>query len=442
MTIKVIVGKKGQLMMLNMDKLFHNFSFSLFKKSALLACLFVSFMMASNHAIAAGVTPYTGKKLTQASELAQNDHLDKAIKVLTSYDPKADYDKAFVNRVLAIYYWQAEQPKSSISALRAAVALKALEPKVQWQANRMLADILYSEQDFSHSAKEYRNTLAIKYTPSAGDKTQFKKDSNEVYFRLAAAYYQQQQWTQVRSAVIKYQAPDAKKRLQALRMQVIAELRLKQWRNAEGTLSNLIRLEPNNKAWWQQQISTQLQQHKNQSALETYSLAKKQNLEFSANDYKSLSQLYAQNKIPERGARILQEMFKAYPETKTIDNQKTQAYYYQMAREWPQAMASWEALAKRDAEYYWPLTQLYIQQKQYNKANQVIDKAQPYAKKSEFSLAKIQLLYRLEKYNDALAEAKRLNEVQSSDAAQTWIVFLNNKLQSQQPEPSQDGITS
>ncbi|MGO2341397.1 tetratricopeptide repeat protein [Vibrio litoralis] len=406
-----------------------------------MACLVTSLLAVSFNSSAAGVTPYTGKKLTQASELAQNDHLDKAIRVLTSYDPKADYDKAFVNRVLAIYYWQAEQPKSSISALRTSVGLKVLEPKVQWQANRMLGDILYSEQDFANAAKEYRNTLAIKYTPSSADKTQFKKDTNEVYFRLAAAYYQQQQWAQVRRSIVKYQAPDAQKHLQALRMQVIAELRLKQWGNAEGTLSNLIRLEPNNKAWWQQQISTQLQQHKNQSALETYSLAKKQNLEFTANDYKSLSQLYAQNKIPERGARILQEMFNAYPKSKTIDNQKTQAYYYQMAREWPQAINSWEALAKRDAQYYWPLTQLYIQQKEYNKANQVIDRAQPYAKKADFGLAKIQLLYRLDKYNDALAEAKRLNEVLPSASAQTWIVFLNNKLQSQQQDIPQ-GVAS
>ncbi|HCH02783.1 MAG TPA: hypothetical protein DEV85_12965 [Vibrio sp.] len=427
--------------MLNMDKLFHNLSLSLLNKKAILACLVTSLLAVSFNSSAAGVTPYTGKKLTQASELAQNDHLDKAIRVLTSYDPKADYDKAFVNRVLAIYYWQAEQPKSSISALRTSVGLKVLEPKVQWQANRMLGDILYSEQDFANAAKEYRNTLAVKYTPSSADKTQFKKDTNEVYFRLAAAYYQQQQWAQVRRSIVKYQAPDAQKRLQALRMQVIAELRLKQWGNAEGTLSNLIRLEPNNKAWWQQQISTQLQQHKNQSALETYSLAKKQNLEFTANDYKSLSQLYAQNKIPERGARILQEMFNAYPESKTIDNQKMQAYYYQMAREWSQAINSWEALAKRDAQYYWPLTQLYIQQKEYNKANQVIDRAQPYAKKADFGLAKIQLLYRLDKYNDALAEAKRLNEVLPSASAQTWIVFLNNKLQSQQQDIPQ-GVAS
>lgn len=430
-----------KLIMLNMDKLFHNLSLSLLNKKAILVCLVTSLLVVSFNSSAAGVTPYTGKKLTQASELAQNDHLDKAIRVLTSYDPKADYDKAFVNRVLAIYYWQAEQPKSSISALRTSVGLKVLEPKVQWQANRMLGDILYSEQDFANAAKEYRNTLAVKYTPSSADKTQFKKDTNEVYFRLAAAYYQQQQWAQVRRSIVKYQAPDAQKRLQALRMQVIAELRLKQWGNAEGTLSNLIRLEPNNKAWWQQQISTQLQQHKNQSALETYSLAKKQNLEFTANDYKSLSQLYAQNKIPERGARILQEMFNAYPESKTIDNQKMQAYYYQMAREWPQAINSWEALAKRDAQYYWPLTQLYIQQKEYNKANQVIDRAQPYAKKADFGLAKIQLLYRLDKYNDALAEAKRLNEVLPSASAQTWIVFLNNKLQSQQQDIPQ-GVAS
>ncbi|OEF24240.1 tetratricopeptide repeat protein [Vibrio rumoiensis] len=404
---------------------------TIFKKGVALLCLMISAMVVTPSASAAGLTPYAGKKLSQASELAQNEHLSKAIQVLKDFDPSTDYDKAFVNRVLGIYYWQAEQPKSSISSLRQSVNLKALEPKAQWQTNRMLGDILYSQQDYASAVSEYRHTLAIQYTPSSTEKTQYNKDTNEVYFRLAAAYYQQQQWAQVRSWVMKYKAPDAQKRLQALRMQVIAELRLKQWGNAEKTLSNLIRIEPNNKGWWQQQISSQLQQGKNQSALDTYALAKKHNLDFTAADYKSLSQLYAQNKIPERGARILEEMFKVYPDSQTQDNQKTQAYYYQMAREWPQAINAWNTLAQRNAKYYWPLTQLYIQQKQYDNAAKVIDKAKPYADKTEFSLAKIRLLYRLEKYNDALAEAKRLNEVLPSDSAQTWIVYLQNKLEKQ-----------
>ncbi|WP_211294104.1 tetratricopeptide repeat protein [Vibrio gangliei] len=402
------------------------------RHAAAVCCALVCFALLPTASFAAGLTPYAGKKLAQADALAQQDHLDKAIEVLSSFEPSTDYDKAFVSRVLAIYYWQAEQPKSSISQLRKSVGLKALEPKVQWQANRMLADILYSQQDFSNSAKEYRNTLAIKYSPTAQDKAQFQKDTNDVYFRLAAAYYQQQQWSQVRSSIVKYKAPDAQKQLQSLRMQVIAELQLKQWNNAERTLSSLIRIEPNNKAWWQQQISAQLQQRKNQSALDTYALAKKQNVEFTAADYKTLAQLYAQNKIPERGARIMQEMFDTFPDSKTQDNQKTQAYYYQMAREWPKAIDTWEALAQRNAKYYWPLTQLYLQQRDYAKAQQVIDKAKPYAKQSEFAMAKIQLLYRLEKYNDALAEAKRLNEVQPSDSAKTWIAFLQNKLQKQE----------
>lgn len=383
--------------------------------------------MAANYSL----TPYAGKKLSQASELAQNDHLPKAIEVLKSAQPNTDYDKAFINRVLGIYYWQAEQPKSSISVLRKSVALKALEPKSQWQTNRMLGDILYSQQQFSASAQEYRNTLAIKYTPTSQDKAQYNKDINDVNFRLAAAYYQQQNWSQVRQWIVKYRAPDASKHLQALRMQVIAELQLKQWGRAEQTLTHLLRIQPNDKTWWLQQISTQLQQNKQQSALATYALAKKQNVDFKETDYKSLSQLYAQNKIPERAARILDEMFKAYPKTKTEQNQKTQAYYWQMAREWPQAIDAWEALAQRDAEYYWPLTQLYIQQKDYKSAAKVIDKAKPYAKKEEFSLAKVRLLYRLEKYDDALAEAKRLNEELPSESAQTWIVYLQSQIQKQ-----------
>ncbi|MFV0573997.1 MAG: tetratricopeptide repeat protein [Vibrio sp.] len=389
----------------------------------LLSCGLLAFSVS-----AAGLMPYTVSKLGQASQFAQKDNLAKAIDVLKGVNTNKAYDKAFVNRVLGIYYWQAEQPQNSIKVLRQAVSAKVLEPQTQWEANRMLGDVLYSQQQFSDATTEYRNALAVKYSPSSKDKAQYQKDVNDVHFRIAAAYYQNQQWQQVRSALLQYHASDAEKRLQALQMQAIAELRLSQWHNAESTLAQLIRIEPNNNMWWQQLISAQLQQQHNQDALNTYALAKKQNLEFTDSDYKTLSQLYANNGIPERGARILDEMFAAFPKTKTEENLKTQAYYYQMGRDWKKAISSWEGLAQRNAEYNWQLTQLYLQQKQYAKAEQVIDKAQPYAKKSDYSLAKINLLYRLEKYDDALAEAKRLNETMPSDSAHTWIVFLQNKM--------------
>lgn len=389
-------------------------------------CLLLSF---SSLVFSQNVTPYTGKKLVQASQLEQEGHLPKAIEVLSNFTPKNDYDTAFVNRVLGIYYWQAEQPKQSVKALTTSVNLKALEPKAQWQTQRMLGDILYSQQDFSGAVSAYQKTLAVKYDAKGKEKSAHAKDVNQLYFRIAASYYQQQNWQQVRRYIVLYRAQDPKQKLQALRIQVVAELRLKQWKNAESTLSNLIRLEPDNKSWWQQQISAQLQQGRNEAALSTYALAKKQALDFTSNDYKALSQLYAQNKIPERAARILGEMFNQFPDTKTIANHKLQAQYWQVAREWPKAIETWQSLAHRDAQYYWPLSQLLIQQKHYVEANKVIDKAKPYAKVKEFGLAKIQLLYRLEKYNDALAEAKRLNEKQPSASAQTWIVFLENKEQ-------------
>ncbi len=387
-------------------------------------------LLVSMPVLAANLTPYSGKKLHQANQLQQNGDLNKAIEVLAGFTPSSDYDKAFVGRLLGIYYWQAEQPQQSIRSLKAALALQALEPQAQWQTQRMLGDILYAQHDFSAAVMQYRQVLSIKYQPKMADKAQYTRDINQLNFRIAAAYYQQQNWSQVRQFIGRYQAPDNKQALQALRMQVVAELRLKRWSDAEKTLSHLLRLEPNNKGWWQQLIAAQLQQSKSSAALSSYSLAKQQGVEFNAADYQSLAQLYGQNHIPERAARILQQMFELYPDSKTVANQKTQANYWQIAREWDKAIAAWQALARRDGQYYWPLTQLLIQQKRYQQAAEAIDKAEPYAKAAEFGLAKIQLLYRLKHYDDALATAKRLDEKQPSAAAKTWINFLQNKLRS------------
>lgn len=381
---------------------------------------------------AAGVTPYTQGRLLTAERYEQKGDLNKAIATLNETKTKSNYDKAFVARMLGIYYWQQQSSAKSIASLNKALDYKVLDSEATWQTRRMLADILYSEQKSDQAIKHYQALLSSGYKPSAAQRADFYKDLNQIHFRLAAAFYQKEDWAQSVKYLSKFKPEDNKQKIQSLQMKLYAQTNLKQWSGVDKTVNELIRLEPNNKNWWQQQIYAQVQAEQYKKAVSTYSLAKQQGIEFSASDYQMLAQLYAQNGIYEKAARVYSELFKQYPKEQTLANLQTQANYWQMGKDWDKAIGAWQTLAQQSGKFYWPLTQLLTQQGEYEKALAVVDKAKPYASADDYALAKVNILYKLERYDDALANAKRFHERAPSDSVQTWIGFLESKIAMQQ----------
>lgn len=378
---------------------------------------------------AAQLSSFTANKVQKATQLQQEEKLGEAITLLAGLTPSSNYDQAFVGRILGVYYWQADKPEKASKVLERAVVLQALEPQDQWNTQRMLADVLFSEQEFSRAITHYQALLVSTYQPKKeGEKLKVQKEKNDLSFRIATAFYQLKQWKQVISHIQGYQAVTSKEAIQALRLTVVAQLQLKRWFNAEQTLSDLIRHEPNNITWWHQQISTQLQQNKSSRALETYALAKHQGVEFAPSDYKTLAQLYAQHKMPERAARVIQELMDDFPESKTEKLWQLQATYWQVAKEWENASLAWKHAMDKNPKHSWAFAKLQIQQGDYKAALKTMVLAEKYAKPEQYGLAKIRILYKLDWINDALATAKRLDERHPSKAAAGWVQYLQHKI--------------
>ena len=118
--------------------------------------------------MAGTLSPAVATKALKAKKLADKKHYDKAIEVLTPL-PKQAYDKAYMARMLGIFYWQNEQIKPAIKALRLAVSGDQLEPEQAWSTRRMLADILLMNQQYKPALTEYSQLV----------KTQPKSKSHE-----------------------------------------------------------------------------------------------------------------------------------------------------------------------------------------------------------------------------------------------------------------------
>lgn len=186
-------------------------------------------------ATAAELSQYAANKAMQANQLAQDEKLPQAIQVLVKAEPGRAYDKAYLARMLGVFYWQSEQVKPAIKQLSYAVSSGELQDEQAWTTRKMLADLLTMNHDYSQALPHY-----YKLTQSVPK----NEKASEIWLRIAQIQYQMNQWRKVLSAMERYEAfrlPDA---IPPLSVKLGTQFQLEQWKNAILTLKRLIALEP------------------------------------------------------------------------------------------------------------------------------------------------------------------------------------------------------
>lgn len=371
---------------------------------------------------------YAGGKLSQsiavkvqkANNLQLDDKVNQAIDLLVSLKPIEPYDKAFVQRMLGVFYWQQGNPSKAISNLSKAVKSGLLQDDQAWVTQRMLADILLSEQKYSQALPHYYQLT--KRIPKS-------QKGYELWLRIAQSHYQLSQWSKVLSAMKRYDGYKRKDEMSPLSIKLGAQLQLKHWNGATSTLNRLIAIEPTKLNWWQQLVNIQLRAGKPADALSTLKLAKYQGVKLTQQDLHRLAQLYAQRGIPERAAKQIAELDGATTSTRLLVEQ---ANYWQMAREWQSAINIWEKAAQRNNRYRWQLAQLLLQEGQYQKALTELNKVKRKDKQSDVELAKVRAYYKLNNFDKAIIHAKQANNIKPSSAASSWIKYLSQMREMEQ----------
>lgn len=361
-------------------------------------------------AIAQELSQYTASRVQRAHSLAQEEKLKEAISTLESLDLSRGYDQAFAARMLGIFYWQNEQVKPAIKQLDFAVSSGLLQDEQAWQTRKMLADILLNEQQFAKALPHYYELS--KAVPK-------NQKAHEVWLRIAQSHYQLGQWNKVLSAMGRYEKFGQPDELGPLSIKLSSELELKKWQPAIVTIKRLIAIEPERVEWWRQLVALHLRVDDSKRALDSMALAKLQGVALSQDDFKLLAQLYAKRGIPERAALIMEQLGDL-----NVDSQlkAQQATYWQMAKEWDKSIDSWRVAAKLDSKYYWNYSQLLVQQGHYQQALAALDKVK--GRNADVALIKTRAYYKLNRLDDALANAKRANEIKPSNQAKSWVKYL------------------
>ncbi|EPN5003916.1 tetratricopeptide repeat protein [Vibrio parahaemolyticus] len=373
-------------------------------------------------AIAQELSQYTASRVQRAHSLAQEEKLKEAISTLESLDLSRGYDQAFVARMLGIFYWQNEQVKPAIKQLDFAVSSGLLQDEQAWQTRKMLADILLNEQQFAKALPHYYELS--KAVPK-------NQKAHEVWLRIAQSHYQLSQWNKVLSAMGRYEKFGQPDELGPLSIKLSSELELKKWQPAIVTIKRLIAIEPERVEWWRQLVALHLRVDDSKRALDAMALAKLQGVALSQDDFKLLAQLYAKRGIPERAALIMEQL-----EDLNVDSQlkAQQATYWQMAKEWDKSTDSWRVAAKLDSKYYWNYSQLLVQQGHYQQALAALDKVK--GRNADVALIKTRAYYKLNRLDDALANAKRANEIKPSNQAKSWVKYLTQRRKAEATQSS------
>ncbi len=373
-------------------------------------------------ALAQELSQYTASRVQRAHSLAQEEKLKEAISTLESLDLSRGYDQAFVARMLGIFYWQNEQVKPAIKQLDFAVSSGLLQDEQAWQTRKMLADILLNEQQFAKALPHYYELS--KAVPK-------NQKAHEVWLRIAQSHYQLSQWNKVLSAMGRYEKFGQPDELGPLSIKLSSELELKKWQPAIVTIKRLIAIEPERVEWWRQLVALHLRVDDSKRALDSMALAKLQGVALSQDDFKLLAQLYAKRGIPERAALIMEQL-----EDLNVDSQlkAQQATYWQMAKEWDKSIDSWRVAAKLDSKYYWNYSQLLVQQGHYQQALAALDKVK--GRNADVALIKTRAYYKLNRLDDALANAKRANEIKPSNQAKSWVKYLTQRRKAEATQSS------
>ncbi|EPU7919229.1 tetratricopeptide repeat protein [Vibrio parahaemolyticus] len=373
-------------------------------------------------AIAQELSQYTASRVQRAHSLAQEEKLKEAISTLESLDLSRGYDQAFVARMLGIFYWQNEQVKPAIKQLDFAVSSGLLQDEQAWKTRKMLADILLNEQQFAKALPHYYELS--KAVPK-------NQKAHEVWLRIAQSHYQLSQWNKVLSAMGRYEKFGQPDELGPLSIKLSSELELKKWQPAIVTIKRLIAIEPERVEWWRQLVALHLRVDDSKRALDAMALAKLQGVALSQDDFKLLAQLYAKRGIPERAALIMEQL-----EDLNVDSQlkAQQATYWQMAKEWDKSIDSWRIAAKLDSKYYWNYSQLLVQEGHYQQALAALDKVK--GRNADVALIKTRAYYKLNRLDDALANAKRANEIKPSNQAKSWVKYLTQRRKAEATQSS------
>ncbi|GAA0857686.1 hypothetical protein [Aliiglaciecola litoralis] len=286
----------------------------------------------------------TGKKIQKALEAYNEDMIAEAIVLLKDIDPSGSYDKAFTDNFLGkVLAGQDGKGEEALRYLKGAVTPQALNDREHAETVRLVADLSMQEKKYEQAVEYYKKWMEFTC-----------KQDPDIYTRMAQAYYELKELDKMvepsDKAIALYEKPN--KNPYVLKLQSFYERKM--YPQTVEVAEELVRIFPDNKAWWSQLGFFYMLVEDYKKALATFEIAYNNGFLSKKSEIKALSQLYATNDIPYKAAVVMEKYIKSGLVEKDDKSLASLANSWHQAREYKKAASYYEQAAqlKADPDYF------------------------------------------------------------------------------------------
>ncbi|ESE43298.1 MULTISPECIES: tetratricopeptide repeat protein [Shewanella] len=361
------------------------------------------------------------KKVQKSFEAYTNGQLDEAIAILLEANPKNDFDKAYVARMLGNFYAEKGKMDTAIKYLKQAVEADILGGTDHAATLRLYADLLLQEKKFKEAIPYYYKWMDFTC-----------KADSQMYRRIGIAYTELKQWDKVIEVADKglslAEAPDKG----LYQMKLTSYFNQKKYKKAVGVLEVMVPLFPDDGRLWVQLAQFYLMVEDYDKSLATYDLAYRNGFLDTGANITRLAQLMAQKGAPYQAAKVFEKNMKSGLITQDAKSYEILAGFYQNAKEFKEAAEFYgkAAAINNDGKLYLKQGRLLSLNEKYSEAIPVLEKAislgieHPGEANFELALAHLSLKQYKSAYNRAVLAAK---DKKTEKSANSYIAYIKEK---------------
>ncbi|TNI87337.1 tetratricopeptide repeat protein [Aeromonas sobria] len=291
--------------------------------------------LVSQACLAMEVSPHFSRQLEPVMKLYQSGQWQQAQSKASGLKPNSDAERAWLAQLQASLAANLQQTAQASRYVEQALAYKEWPEQQQLQLLRLRGDIQAQQSNWSGAIASYKAALAL-------------KPDDALRLRLAGLYYHNKQYGEAANQSEQLLKKGWQKQAAIIRLSALTAQQ--RYGVAADQAAELIRHEPTESKWWQQAVSLNLSAKRGDQALALLQTAIDKKVMDDASARNQLIRLYAWQGLPYRGSRLLEAAMAKGQMKQSAENRQLLAQLWEGAREWSQAVESWQLLANQHGQ--------------------------------------------------------------------------------------------
>lgn len=323
------------------------------------------------HKAKGSMTEGTYRKLDKINKLIVDNKNDEALgqlQEMVGKDSYSGYEKALIMQTMAYIYGGQNKYGKAIEMFEQVLNSDVL-PQPAWESMLYNVGQLYlADNKIDKAIKTLENYLCqVQGTPSA-----------DARMALASAYAEKQRWRDALEQVDLALAGLKTPKESWLHFKLAIHFELKEYPKCAEVLVQLIGIAPAKEEYWKQLSSILFELKNDQESMSVLAIAERQGFIDEEKEIKNLANVYLLMEIPYKAAVVLQRGFDSgavKPEEKVM-SMLADSWY--LAREYKRCETALKKLAEFSGkgDVYFRLAQLSIEDEEWKKAIEYLEKAQ------------------------------------------------------------------